>query len=228
MGCILKGGGGLYSRLVVGAVVLAAGSGSRIGTRPKSLLELGGVPLIRRLLIALSGAGVDEVVVVLGHHADAIDPVVQSFPVTVVRNDDPDRGIESSQRLGLAALGGKLDAVIMVLADQPLLNAQDITALIGAYKKRAEGTQVVVPSIAGERGNPVILDASVREQILAEPSVQHGCRQWQAVHPQAVALFETDNRRFKVDIDSSDDLERFERETGHRLRWPEHLAASTS
>ena len=66
MGCILKGGGGLYSRVVVGAVLLAAGSGSRIGHRPKSLLELGGVPLIRRQLIALSGAGVDEVVVVLG------------------------------------------------------------------------------------------------------------------------------------------------------------------
>ena len=65
MGCILKGGGGLYSRVAVGAVLLAAGSGSRMGHRPKSLLELGGVPLIRRQLIALSGAGMDEVVVVL-------------------------------------------------------------------------------------------------------------------------------------------------------------------
>jgi molybdenum cofactor cytidylyltransferase len=63
VGCILKGGGGLYERVAVGAVLLAAGSGTRMGTRPKSLLELGGVPLIRRQLIALSGAGVDEVVV---------------------------------------------------------------------------------------------------------------------------------------------------------------------
>ena len=43
MGCILKGGGGLYARLAVGAVLLAAGEGRRIGSRPKSLLELGGV-----------------------------------------------------------------------------------------------------------------------------------------------------------------------------------------
>ena len=149
MGCILKGGGGLYSRVVVGAVVLAAGAGERIGNRPKSLLELGGVPLIRRTLIALSGAGVDEVVVVLGHHADQIEPVVETFPVTVVHNPRPEDGQVSSQRIGLAALAGKLDAVLVVLADQPLINAQDITALIGAWKKRAEGVAVVHPEVNG-------------------------------------------------------------------------------
>ena len=91
MGCILKGGGGLYSRVAVGAVLLAAGSGSRMGHRPKSLLELGGVPLIRRQLIALSGAGMDEVVVVLGHYADRIEEAVKEFPVTLVRNPDPEK-----------------------------------------------------------------------------------------------------------------------------------------
>ena len=68
MGCILKQGGGLYSRVRVGAVLLAAGEGKRMGGVPKALIELGGVPLINRQLIALSGAGVDEVVVVTGHY----------------------------------------------------------------------------------------------------------------------------------------------------------------
>ena len=225
MGCILKGGGGLYSRVIIGAVLLAAGSGSRIGHKPKCLLELGGVPLIRRQLIALSGAGVDEVVVVLGHHAELIEPVVQAFPVTVVRNPNPDDGQVSSQRLGLAALGGKLDAVIVALADQPLINAQDITALIGAWKKRPEGAQVVFPQVAGERGNPVIFSAEVREQILGNQA-NVGCRQWQAAHPAAVAPFDTENRRYRVDIDTPEDLERFACETGHTLRWPAALAAA--
>ena len=219
MGCILKGGGGLHSRFVVGAVLLAAGSGSRIGRRPKCLLELGGVPLIRRQLIALSGAGVDEVVVVLGHHAEWIEPVVQDFPVTLVRNPRPDDGIVSSQRIGLAALAGRLDAVIVALADQPLINAQDIAALIGAWKKRPAGSSVVFPQMGGQRGNPVIFGAEVREQILAG-AADVGCRQWQAAHPDALAPFDTDNRRYRVDIDTPDDLERFERETGHALRWP--------
>jgi molybdenum cofactor cytidylyltransferase len=219
MGCILKGGGGLYSRLVVGAVLLAAGAGSRMGGRPKALLELGGVPLIRRQLIALSGAGVDEVVVVLGHHAELLEPVVQDFPVTLARNPRPDDGQVSSQRLGLQALAGRLDAVLVALADQPLVQAQDIGALIGAYKKRPEGTSVLVPMVGGEPGNPVMFSADVKEQIL-QGDANVGCRQWRAAHPDAVARFDTDNRRYRVDVDTLEDIERFERETGHVLRWP--------
>lgn len=224
MGCLLKGGGGLHARVGVGAVLLAAGRGSRLGSRPKSLLELGGVPLIRRQLIALSGAGVDEAVVVLGHHAEAIEPVVQTFPVTIVRNPTPDEGLVSSQRIGLAALSGKLDAVVIALADQPMINANDVIALIGAWKKRPEGTSVVFPVIDGERGNPVVIGADVREQVLAGAATI-GCRQWQAAHPEAVAPFVTDNRRYRIDIDTPEDLARFERDTGHALRWPAGLGA---
>ena len=208
MGCIL-----------VGAVLLAAGAGSRLGHRPKSLLELGGVPLIRRQLIALFGAGVDEVVVVLGHHAELIEPAVMTFPVTLVRNAHPDEGQVSSQRLGLAALTGKLNAFIVALADQPLINAQDIAALMAAFGKRTAGTSVVYPEVNGERGNPVMFTAEVREQILAS-AAGIGCRQWQAANAAAVAPFVTANRRYRVDIDTPDDIESFARDTGHVLRWP--------
>jgi molybdenum cofactor cytidylyltransferase len=224
MGCILKGGGGLYSRVVVGAVLLAAGSGSRFGGRPKSLLELGGVPLIRRQLIALSGAGVDEVVVVLGHHADAIEASVRDFPVTLARNPSPDDGQASSVRIGLQALAGKLDAVIVALADQPMINAQDITALIGAFKKRGDAS-MVVPRVAGEPGNPVIFEAELREQWLAG-DVDAACRRWRDANPERVLWFDTDNQRYRVDIDTPEDIARFVERTGHGLRWPAALATT--
>lgn len=222
MGCLLKGGGGLYSRVVVGAVLLAAGSGSRLGGRPKSLLELGGVPLIRRQLIALSGAGVDEVAVVLGHHADVIEAAVQAFPVTLVRNPAPDDGQASSVRIGLQALSGKLDAVIVALADQPLVNAQDITALIAAFKQRGDAA-MVVPRVAGEPGNPVIFEAGLRDEWLAG-DVDAACRRWREDHPGRVHWFDTDNGRYRVDIDTPADLLRFTERTGHELRWPAALA----
>ncbi|MDE2299073.1 MAG: nucleotidyltransferase family protein [Burkholderiales bacterium] len=222
MGCLLKGGGGLYARVVIGAVLLAAGSGSRLGGRPKSLLELGGVPLIRRQLIALSGAGVDEVVVVLGHHAPAIEAAVRDFPVTLARNPAPDDGQASSVRVGLQALSARLDAVIVALADQPLVNAQDITDLIGAFKKRGTAA-MVVPRVAGEPGNPVIFEAALRDEWLAG-DVNAACRRWREEHPERVHWFDTTNSRYRVDIDTAEDLQRFTERTGHTLRWPAALA----
>jgi molybdenum cofactor cytidylyltransferase len=222
MGCILKGGGGLYPRLVVGAVLLAAGSGSRLGHRPKSLLELGGVPLIRRQLIALSGAGVDEVVVVLGHHAVAIEAAVRDFPVTLAVNPSPDDGQNSSVLIGLNKLSAKVDAVIVALADQPLVNSQDISELIGAFKKRS-GAAMVVPRVAGLPGNPVIFEATLRDEWQAGAAAG---RQWRDANPERVQWFDSDNQRFRVDIDTEDDLLRFTERTGHVLRWPAALISA--
>ena len=149
--------------------------------------------------------------------------MIEHFPLTVVHNPRPDDGQVSSQRLGLAALNPSLDAVLVALADQPLINEHDITSLIGAFKKRPGGTAVVVPRVANQPGNPVIFSAAVREQILAgEADV--GCRQWRTAHPQAVHHFDSDTQRFIIDVDTPEDIERFERNTGHALRWPAGMA----
>ena len=226
MGCIFKANG-LYSRMTVGAVLLAGGAGSRLGERPKALLELGGVPLIMRQLVALSGAGVDEVVVVLGHHAQAVEAAVGQFPITLVHNPSPGDGQASSVRVGLQALSPRLDAVIVARADQPLVNAQDITALIAAFKKRG-GAAMVVPRVTAESGdpqpgNPVIFDAALREQWLSW-AADLGCRKWRQAHPERVLWLDTDNRRYRVAIDTPEDLQRFTASTGHTLTWPPAFA----
>ena len=223
MGCILKSGGGLYPRLAVGAVLLAAGQASRMSGRPKPLLELAGVPLIRRNLVALSGAGVDEVVVVLGHRADEIEPAVRDFPITLVRHPDYAQGQASSVRAGLAALSSSLDAIVVALADMPLITAEDVSAVLGAYKRRPHGS-ALVPFVDGERGNPVVLDAAVRDDVLAR-DLNFGCRQWIERHPDQVARFDVDSDHYRVDLDTQEDLERFERRYGHALRWPVEVIA---
>lgn len=86
MGCLLEQGGGLYARLHLGAALLAAGAGRRMGGVAKPLILPQGVPLIRRKLVALSGAGVDEVVLVTGHAREAVEEQVRSFPVTLAHN----------------------------------------------------------------------------------------------------------------------------------------------
>ena len=242
MTCPSKDGGSLHPRLAIGAVLVAAGAGSRLGGRPKPLLELGGVSLIRHQLMALLGAGVDVVVVVLGHHAAAIEAVVAEsavaasttvasttvasvaaaalveFPVTLAHNPAPDDGLASSVLTGLRALGGTLDAVIVALADQPLIQREDIVALIGAYQQRG-GADMVVPRVAGEPGNPVMLSAALRVEWLAGDTEASG-RRWRDAHRDRVAWFDTGNEHYRLDIDTPEDLERFQARTGHALRWP--------
>lgn len=203
----------------VAAVLLAAGVGRRMGNKPKSLLELDGVPLIRRQIIALQGAGVVELVVVLGHHASAIAPLLQDLPLTLVTNPNPDASPISSQRLGLQSLSGQTDAVLMALADQPLIDAQDVQQLINAFNQRAEGTALVFPRVQGQPGNPVIFTAQVRNAMLACPA-EIGCKQWRQQHARQVHAFDCDNDHFVQDIDTPEDIEKFRQSSGRQLQWP--------
>lgn len=218
MGCLLKQGGGLYSRLRVGAVLLAAGEGARMGGVAKPLIRLQGVPLINRQLIALSGAGVDEVVVVTGHARDAIEAQIQSFPVTLAHNPAYATGQQGSVRVGLAALGRNFDAVFIVLADQPLIGSADLTELIAAFKKRPSGN-VVVPVVNGQRGNPILLDDVACAQILASDT-QLGCRHLIERQPELVHVHESGNTRFITDLDTLHDVEQLAQRTGWRLELP--------
>jgi molybdenum cofactor cytidylyltransferase len=223
---------GLYSRMTVGAVLLAAGAGRRLGGRPKPLLELGGVPLVMRQLIALSGAGIDELAVVLGHHAEAVEAAIGPFPITIVRNPTPDEGQATSVRLGLEALSPKLDAIIVAPADMPLIDAQDVIALIAAYRKRGAATMVVprVHTARGDEpvpGNPLMFDGALREAWLAGEA-DLACRKWRERHPEQVHWFDTDNRRYRVDIDTPADLAAFAASTGHKLEWPAGFELETA
>lgn len=210
----------------IGAIVLAAGAGQRMGHRPKCLLQLDGVSLLARQLQALSDAGMAQVVVVLGHHVARIqqEPALTREGVRTVIHANPDVGHVSSLRAGLQALPMPLDAVLVALADQPLVDAHDVRDLLGAYARRPAGTHMVQPAVRGLPGNPVVFSSAVARQILAGDA-QTGARQWQARHPQAVYRWETPNDHYRIDVDNEDDRCAIEALTGLRLRWPDDLAA---
>jgi molybdenum cofactor cytidylyltransferase len=195
-----------------------------MGHRPKCLLQLDGISLIQRQISALTVAGVHELVVVLGHYRDDITLALQAFPlrkfrITVVQNPQPDAGQTSSLKLGLQALPTHIDTVLIALADQPLIEPQDISDLIAAYHLRPECVQVVQPHVNGQPGNPVMFTALVREAILAG-NPDFGCKQWQATHPQAVLRWATPNPHYCTDVDSEQDILALAQRTGHLLLWP--------
>ena len=139
------------------AIVLAAGASSRFGS-PKALARLEGRPLLEHVLDAVREAGIGRIVVVLGHAADEIEERIDWLDETLVRNPDP-RHQSSSLQVGLAAveeLEPPVDAVVVVLGDQPRTRPEVIRALVAA--SRSTDRPVIVPRYEeGGGANPVLI-----------------------------------------------------------------------
>jgi molybdenum cofactor cytidylyltransferase len=208
----------------VGGLVLAAGAGSRMGHRPKCLLQIDGVSLLERQLQALTLAGASPIRVVLGHHAERIlqDGAWARWAAQPVRNPQPDDGHVSSLRIGLRSLPPDLDAVLVALADQPLIDAPAVLALLQAFAQRPAGTHLLQPSVQGLPGNPVVFSGAVMAQILAGDD-QMGARQWMQAHPEAVYRWETPHSHYRLDVDNEEDCLAVAQLMGQSLRWPHDL-----
>lgn len=207
----------------IGTVLLAAGSASRMGHRPKCLLEREGQPIIRRQVQALVDAGLGPVVVVLGHYLERVAAALDGLTVERLVNPDPQAPQSRSLQLGLQALPSSLDAVLVSLADLPLVGRVEIEALIAEWHQRPAGTTFVRPWVDGQPGNPVLFDGSVVQHLLSGSGAMTG-QQWAATHPDLVHRWVTDNRAYTTDVDRPQDLDTLTAQ-GIRLRWPDEPAA---
>jgi molybdenum cofactor cytidylyltransferase len=188
---------------MITAIVPAAGLSSRMGQN-KLLMRFGGKSLIERAVDTLFASGIDEVVVVLGHEANQIRGQLEGKQVRLVENPDYQQGLSTSIRAGVGAVEGA-EAIMIYLADQPLLESGEIRRLILAFAeaKRA-GKSIVIPFFGNERGNPVILDGSYREKVL-EIAGDVGCRRIIRSHPEQVFPVQMESDHVIRDVDTPED-----------------------
>ncbi|MES1193239.1 MAG: nucleotidyltransferase family protein [Solirubrobacterales bacterium] len=142
-------------------MLLAAGAGSRFGSGgpPKVLQPFRGRPLLTWPLAALRDGGVARVVVVLGARADEVAAEAALGDAQVVRCDDWAEGLSASLRAGVrAAAAGGADAVVIALADQPLLDARAVARLIAA--RAPSHLDALRATYAGVPGHPTLLESS--------------------------------------------------------------------
>jgi molybdenum cofactor cytidylyltransferase len=157
---------------MIAAVVLAAGTSSRMG-RQKLLLPVGeGRPLIRLSVERVVAAGLDEVVVVLGRDADEVAAALAGLPIRTVLNSRYAEGQSTSLRAGLEALRPGTEATVVALGDQPLPDPGLIGRLVAAF--RETGQPVVVPRYRDGRGNPVLFAAALFDELRAVTGDQGG------------------------------------------------------
>ncbi len=113
-------------------------------------------------------AGIAPLIVVLGHAAERIAPLLDGLPVRCVVNADYRDGQQSSVSSGSRALADPVDAYVVRLSDLPLMSAAQLRELFDAFVCHPD-TAILVPMHEGQRGNPVVFDAGLRDALLATP-----------------------------------------------------------
>ena len=190
---------------MISAIVPAAGLSSRMGQN-KLLMPFGDKSLIEHAVDTLKASDVDEIVVVLGHEADQVRSRLERRRVNFVHNPDYREGLSTSVRTGMSAVAKGADAIMIYLADQPLIQPDEISRLIQAFAeaKRA-GKSIVVPFFENRRGNPVILDASYRAMVL-DIVGDVGCRRIIRRYPEQVFAVQMQTDHVVRDVDTLEDF----------------------
>jgi len=173
--------------------------------RPKQTLLLEGVPMLERVLETFRQSKTGKVVVVLGANAREVTSRVKFAQEVVVVNRRFAAGMSSSLKLGLEQVQDEAQAAIIALGDQPFVLSSTVDKLIDAYEE--SGARIVVPRYRGARGNPVLFDRSLFQQI-ERISGDVGAKSVVQKNEADVFEVEVADRGVLVDIDTPSGLGR--------------------
>jgi len=187
---------------MIGILILAAGNSSRLG-QSKQLVEIGGTPLLRKSVeVALQTKY--PVLVVLGANADAHQKVIADLKTSVVTNHNWQSGMGSSLKTGLNSLlhaNAELQAVMILVCDQPFLTETHLQKLISEFQKQPQA--IIASAYANVVGVPAIFKKDFFSELLQLPDDAGARKIIQQFADQVYAIhFEGG----EIDIDIPQDL----------------------
>ncbi|HEV2527689.1 MAG TPA: nucleotidyltransferase family protein [Thermomicrobiales bacterium] len=195
------------------AVVLAAGSSSRLG-RPKQLLELGGEPLLNHVLRTAGMSRVDGTILVLGHATEPIAGQVGDFGQITVTNPDYASGQSSSLRAGVAALPATTGAALILLGDQPLVTAALIDRMVETWQATGRTDAIIQARYGDIPAPPVVIGRDLFAQI-ERLEGDTGARDLiRANRDRVIAVATGEPEPF--DVDTDEDYQRLRRQWSSR------------
>lgn len=172
--------------------------------RSKPLLPWRGTTLVEYQIRALFDGGVSEVVVVVGHEADAVAARVACTGARCVVNPDYLRGKTTSIKAGLSAISADADAILLLAVDQPR-TASIVSAVVGAH---VSGDYLITsPRYEGHGGHPLIFAASLREELAAISEEKQGIREVFLAHRDSVQEYALDDPQIRLDLNTPEAYE---------------------
>jgi CTP:molybdopterin cytidylyltransferase MocA len=185
--------------LPVGAVVLAAGSATRMAGSQKLLLEFDGKPLVLHAIEAASEGGCHQTVVV--YASDEVKKAVGNS-AELIHNPDARTGMASSLKVGLGALRPEIEAAVILLGDQPMVGSRTVATLLRAWRREGSRPAVAVSRRRHEWAPPVVIGRELWGQLLALKG-DAGARQILGGHPELLDTVPSPDRQ--DDIDTPED-----------------------
>ncbi len=184
----------------VAAIIPAAGSSSRMGTRNKLSLPFNGSTVLQSTLNAVARSRVSQVIAVLGYQSDYWLPRLREPGVEIVVHEQWQRGMAGSIIAGLGAIPCDSDAVMIIPADMPLLEP----ALINQLIDQAGGGEIIAPRFNGRRGHPVLFPIDLLSQMREVPADANGLRAVIERQRERLRVIDTDDEAVVLDIDDEE------------------------
>ena len=189
------------------AVLLAAGRSERMGPNNKLLLNVDGIPLVRKSAINILNSNVTSMTVVTGFDENKIINALSGLNVNFVKNINFQEGLSSSLKAGLANITPTPSAVIICLADMPKIQPEHINQLIENFNP-LKGWEICIPTNNGKRGNPVLIGSRFFPYIF-ETNGDFGAKQIMKQHSDKIVEVEIGTSDIHFDIDTQDEYENF-------------------
>ncbi|MBA3255576.1 MAG: nucleotidyltransferase family protein [Pyrinomonadaceae bacterium] len=184
----------------VSAILLAAGRSARMGAF-KPLLPFGKTTVVRSGIQSLREAGVEDIVMVLGHRAKELQENLDDLRLHFALNPDATSEMSASIACGLRELPPDARAALIALTDQPAVPPDVIRAIVSEW---ISGERLVIPEFQGRGGHPVLVDLRFREELLNLDS-SGGLGSFFKTHQEHVRRLSVNSPFIARDMDTWDD-----------------------
>lgn len=183
----------------IAAVVLAAGTSSRMGSN-KLLAELSGKPLLRHAVEAALGSAARPVIVVTGHDADKVKAALAGLDITFVDNPNYAEGLSTSLKAGIRAAPQECDGAMILLGDMPGVSSALLNKLIASFDT-SEDRAICIATHHGKHGNPVLWARRFFPEIVGVTG-DIGAKSLIGTYGDLICEVEADNDAPLTDIDT--------------------------
>jgi len=188
----------------IGAVILAAGRSQRMG-RPKLVLPWGNKTVIEHITTTLIQAGIEEILLVTGGAREQVEQALSAYNVKFAYNPHYETsGMITSLQIGIYSSDPTLDALLVVLGDQPVMQTEVIHLITQAFYLHRP--RLVIPSYQMRRGHPWLIEKSLWEKILEMPA-EATLRDFLQRYQQDILYVPVNTATILQDMDTPDDYQ---------------------